>query len=99
MRESFERISGFEWDEGNREKNKLKHDVSTGESEQIFFNEPLIILNDVKHSQTEQRYSAFGRTNTGRMLTIVYTVRGSNIRVISARDMNKKERLFYEEED
>ena len=99
MKESFEGISGFEWDDGNREKNQIKYNVSTGESEQVFFNEPLIILCDKKHSQIEQRFAAFGVTNTGRMLIIVYTIRGSRIRVISARDMNKKERVFYEEQN
>ncbi len=99
MEKSFKGISGFEWDGGNREKNKIKHDVSTGESEQIFFNEPLIILNDIKHSQTEQRFAAFGVTNNGRALVVVYTIRNNRIRVISARDMNKKERVFYENQD
>lgn len=99
MKETFEGISGFEWDDGNREKNKIKHGVSTGESEQVFFNEPLIILNDKKHSQIEQRFAAFGITNTGRMLMIVYTIRNSRIRIISARDMNKKERVFYEKQN
>jgi uncharacterized protein len=66
------------------------------ECEQVFFNQPLIVLDDAKHSDKEERFAAFGQTDTGRKLTIVYTVRGTLLRVISARDMNKKERLFYE---
>ncbi len=98
MNESFSGLAGFEWDAGNRTKNKEKHDVSTGETEQVFFNEPLIILDDAKHSKAEKRVAAFGVTDAGRRLVVVYTVRGDKIRVISARDMHKKERAFYEQE-
>ncbi len=66
VKETFGDIKSFDWDDGNRDKNRTKHDVSTGESEQVFFNEPHIILNDFKHSQTEQRFAAFGVTNNGR---------------------------------
>jgi uncharacterized DUF497 family protein len=86
---------GFDWDDGNRDKN-LKHDVHGWECEQLFFNNPLIILDDMKHSDSERRYAAFGQTDSGRRLVIVYTMRGQRLRVISARDMNKKERAFYE---
>lgn len=87
---------GFEWDDANRGKN-LKHGVQNWECEQIFFNEPLIVLDDPKHSMAEKRNAAFGITDDGRQLAVVYTMRGSNIRVISARDMNRKERRFYED--
>jgi len=96
MKETFERITGFDWDDGNREKNRLKHDVLNGECEDVFFNQPLIILDDAKHSKKEKRYAALGGTDSGRGLTVVFTLRGYLIRVISARDMNKKERRFYE---
>ena len=99
MRETFLGITGFDWDSGNREKSKLKHNVSTGESEQVFFNEPLMIIDDDKHSHSESRYAAFGITNAGRKLTVVYTIRSYRIRVISARDMSKKERAFYEDQN
>jgi len=98
MKETFKGIVGFEWDDGNRDKNRIKHNVSTGEAEQIFFNQPLIILNDEKHSHTEIRYAAFGTTDKGRTLTVVYTIRSKKIRIISARDMHRKERTFYEQE-
>ncbi|MCU0857763.1 MAG: BrnT family toxin [Pontiellaceae bacterium] len=89
-------MTGFEWDEGNRDKNQLKHKVSNGECEEVFFNQPLIILEDKAHSQNEARYAAYGVTDDGRRLIICFTVRKTKLRVISARDMHKKERQFYE---
>lgn len=90
-------IDGFEWDAGNSTKNEA-HQVSLAESEQIFFNEPLLILSDAKHNQYEDRYHALGKTNDGRTLHITFTLRKNKtkIRVISARDMHKKERAIYE---
>lgn len=96
MREVFTDIIGFDWDDGNRDKNRLKHNVLNGECEDVFFNQPLIIVSDTKHSKKEKRYAAFGVTDGGRKLTIIFTQRGDLIRVISARDMNSKERRFYE---
>jgi hypothetical protein len=90
-------IDGFDWDEGNRDKNWLKHAVSTGECEELFFNLPLVVAVDVKHSASEERFLALGRTNGGRLLFVSFTVRGQLIRVISARDMSRKEREIYEE--
>lgn len=90
-------ISGFEWDDGNARKNE-KHGVSAAEAEQVFFNQPLFLLVDVKHSQDEPRFHALGKTHDGRQLHITFTLRagGSMIRVISARNMHRKERAFYE---
>jgi len=96
MRKAYPEMGGFDWDEGNRDKN-LNHGVQNWECEQVFFNEPLIILNDPKHSIAEERSAAFGRTEGGRRLVVIFTMRGSKVRVISARDMNKKERQFYED--
>ncbi len=92
------KISGFNWDEGNTRKNE-KHGVSMAEAEQIFFNEPLLLLMDAKHSQSEPRFHALGKTDDGRTLHITFTLRGASekIRVISARDMHKKERMIYEQ--
>ncbi len=98
MQSVFSQLDGFEWDDGNHHKNRLKHNVSAEECEEIFFNEPLIILEDHKHSQEEQRYAAYGSTNEGRRLHIIFTVRETRYRVISARDMHRKERQFYEEQ-
>ena len=98
MQSGFSQLDGFEWDEGNRDKNRLKHKVSNGECEEVFFNQPLIILEDHKHSKDEQRYAAYGITNDGRRLHIIFTVRETKYRVISARDMHRKERQFYDNE-
>jgi uncharacterized DUF497 family protein len=92
------KIADFDWDEGNARKNE-KHGVSTAESEQVFFNEPLLLLADMKHSEGEQRFHALGKTDEGRTLHITFTLRnsGQRIRVISARDMHRKERTIYEQ--
>lgn len=86
---------GFEWDVGNQDKNWILHQVSQSECEQVFFNEPLIITDDEKHSQIEKRWYLLGQTDSKRLLFIVFTVRDKKIRVISARDMSKKERRVY----
>jgi uncharacterized DUF497 family protein len=93
----FSSVTGFEWDEGNQDKNREKHQVSNGECEEVFFNLPLLLEPDPTHSQSESRYYVLGQTNAGRRLFIAFTVRGGNIRVISARDMSKRERNFYEQ--
>ena len=98
MKSNLEDIEGFQWDKGNIEKNWLKHKVLNSECEQVFFNEPLIVADDVKHSQKEQRWFVLGRTELGRKLFIVFTIRNKLIRVISAREMTKKERKIYDEE-
>ncbi len=83
---------GFQWDAGNSGKNWISHQVSKSECEQIFFNQPLIIGDNEKHSQLEIRYYSLGQTDSGRLLFIVSTIRDELIRVISARDMIKKEK-------
>jgi uncharacterized DUF497 family protein len=87
---------GFEWDEGNLTKNWEKHRVSALECEQVFFNRPLIAATDERHSGPESRFYALGQTDNGRRMFVVFTARGSFIRVISARDMSRKERIIYE---
>ena len=92
-------IVGFEWDSGNSRKSAKKHDVSQAEAEQLFFNGPLLLLSDCKHSQEEARYHALGKTDAARQLHVTFTLRrgGTLIRVISARDMHRKERKIYEQ--
>jgi uncharacterized DUF497 family protein len=92
--------TGFDWDEGNVRKSTDKHGVSQAEAEQIFLNEPLLVLEDVRHSQREPRFHALGQTDAGRFLHITFTLRGGGklIRVISARTMHRKERAIYEQE-
>jgi len=92
-------ITGFDWDDGNSRKSTEKHSVIRSEAEQIFFNQPLLLLDDIAHSQKEARYHALGRTDDDRQLHVTFTLRakGTLIRVISARDMNRKERVIYEQ--
>ena len=93
-------IAGFDWDDGNSLKSTERHLVSQAEAEQAFADTRLIIADDVKHSQAEPRYHAMGRTIDGRLLHVTFTLRQSRtrIRVISARNMNRKERAIYEQE-
>ncbi len=87
---------GFQWDEGNSDKNWIKHKVSRLECEELFFNLPLIIREDTKHSHREIRFYTLGRTDSSRFLFVSFTIRDQLIRVISARDMTIKERKKYE---
>jgi uncharacterized DUF497 family protein len=89
------KCTGFQWDKGNIDKNWIAHKVSSFECEQIFFNIPLIAYLDKRHSQSEKRYFTLGKTDADRFLFIVFTIRKRQIRIISARDMNKKERQVY----
>lgn len=93
--EFFPDVQGFQWDEGNSSKNWARHGISQTEAEQVFVNRPVIVTGDVAHSGTEARYFAFGRTDGGRLLTVVFTVRGQFLRVISARPMSRRERRGY----
>lgn len=90
-------IIEFEWDKWNRHKSYEKHKVSWIECEEVFFNEPLYVYCDKKHSREEERYYVLGMTNLLRLLFIVFTRRENKIRIISARDINKKERGVYYE--
>lgn len=96
----LDQISGFDWDDGNARKSEDKHGVGQSEAESVFFNQPLLLLPDPGHSATEPRLHALGHTHDGRRLHITFTLRarGSLIRVISARDMHRKERTIYEEQ-
>jgi uncharacterized DUF497 family protein len=91
--------TGFDWDEGNLVKNWERHRVSASECEQVFFNRPLVAGADKEHSEVENRFYALGVTDSGRRLFVVFTGRGDRIRVISARDMNRRERKVYDESE
>ena len=93
----FGRIIGFQWDDGNDRKSQDRHGVSGTDAEQVFFNAPLRLAADERHSQRETRWHAIGRTDEGRLLHVTFTLReeGQLIRVISARDANRKERVRY----
>jgi uncharacterized DUF497 family protein len=90
--------TGFDWDEGNARKN-VKHGVTRAEVEQVFLNVPLLLADDLKHSQQEPRFHALGRTDLDRWLHVTFTERGNGslIRPISARVMSRKERTVYEQ--
>jgi uncharacterized protein len=94
--ERLTRASGLEWDAGNLEKNWRTHQVSAAECEQLFFNQPLVVAGDPAHSQREERFYALGQTDAGRRLFVAFTLRGDLLRVISARDMSRKERKVYD---
>lgn len=91
-------LTGFEWDKGSLNKNRLKHNVEPSECEEVFFNTPLIILADEKHSISEKRYKVIGITRNGRKLSLSITIRNNKIRVIMARDQSKKEKSLFEAE-
>jgi len=93
--ERLARCEGFQWDEGNLQKIWERHQVLPAECETVFLNQPLMVGDDSKHSGHEERFYALGRADSGRLLFVVFTIRGRLIRPISARDMNRKEREIY----
>lgn len=86
----------FDWDKGNLDKNLVKHNVTNQEAEEIFSHGPLIVAEDAKHSTKESRFVALGETKRGRKLFLSFTIRNNKVRIISVRDMNKKEEVVYE---
>jgi uncharacterized protein len=95
LSEFFQNIEGFEWDEANSSKNWTRHQVSQTEAEQVFLNRP-VVVSDARPG-TEARWFAFGRTDGERLLTVVFTIRGPRLRVISARPMSRPERKRYDQ--
>ena len=95
----WSRIAGFDWDAGSERKSADKHGVSKLEAEQVFFNRPLLVVADDKHSVDERRFHALGHTDGGRFLMATFTLRSDQtlLRVISVRQMSRKERLYYEQ--
>ena len=96
----LDRILGFQWDWGNARKSADKHSVRQAEAEQVFFNEPLLVVEDIGHSRSEPRFHALGVTDVRRRLHVTFTKREKDtwIRIISARDMSREERSRYEQE-
>ena len=90
-------IEGFQWDAGNSRKISERHEVTQAEAEEAFFNRPVLVVDDDRHSSSERRFALHGVTNGMRALTVIFTVRGKLVRIISARDMSRKERRAYEE--
>ena len=94
----WERLSsatGFDWDKANLHKNWEKHQVSPFECEQVFFNRPLVVHVSQGRTADEERFYSLGKTDSERMLFLVFTMRGNQIRVISARPMSREERKEY----
>jgi len=94
--ERLAECEGFQWDGGNSDKIWRRHQVTPAECEEVFFNHPLVIGEDERHSTTEERLYALGQTDAARLLFVVLTIRGSLVRVISARDMSREERKVYQ---
>ncbi|MEA3464140.1 MAG: BrnT family toxin [Patescibacteria group bacterium] len=92
---NLSQIQGFDWDDGNAEKNWAKHKVTPEECEKIFKNKPLNIFYDQQHSQKENRFVAFGTINNKKLLTVAFIIRNNKIRIISARNQSRKERKIY----
>jgi uncharacterized DUF497 family protein len=99
MKSIFESVEGFEWDKGNILKNKTKHGMSYQECEEVFRFLPLLLGKDILHSIQEERYYVLGKTASERKLFLAFTVRLRKIRIISARDMSRKERMIYAKEE
>src|ERR1700712_5126291 len=93
-------VEGFQWDESNSRKSSNKHGVTQNEAEQAFFNEPIVVISDNSHSLIETRFNALCHTDQDRFLHVTFILRdqGRLIRLISARDMNRKERMRYEQD-
>ena len=96
MLKLLENCESFQWDEGNSEKNWISHKVTKAEAEQVFFNKPVILSNS-KISKKEKHWYLLGKTDQDRKLFAVFTIRDTSIRIISARDMSKKEKEVYDE--
>ena len=94
----FSNVVEFDWSGGNDAKNLAKHNVTTREAEAVFFNKPFLVAADNPHSKDEARFYAFGLTTEGRRLFISFTLRGSRIRIISARDLSRQERKRFQHE-
>lgn len=89
----------FEWHEEKAKENLRKHKVNFEEAKTVF-NDPLsITIADPKHSADEDRYIDIGLSVKGQVLVVVYTERGSNIRIISCRKATKAEQRTYERKD
>lgn len=90
------KVKGFQWDKGNVDKSYQKHGITPNEAEEVFVNEDILLQDDVGHSQVEERFTAIGKTTQDNILFVVFTARGTKIRIISARKANIKERRQYE---
>lgn len=93
---NLNKYKGFQWDKWNIDKSHEKHKITANESEEIFLDENLQVVKDVKHSQKEARFIAIGKTSENKTLFVVFTLKKNKVRIISARKANKKERSKHE---
>ena len=94
-RDPLDDCTGFDWDEANAQKNWERHRGTPEEAEEVFFNEPLVVRSDIRHSHGEKRYYAPGQTSFDRYLLVAFPIRRNLIRVISVREMNRREQEIY----
>jgi hypothetical protein len=87
----------FEWDENKAKSNLAKHEVSFEEASAVFGDPLSLTVPDPAHSQAEDRFITMGHSHQRKLLIVVHTERGDNIRVVSARRASRKERKTYEE--
>lgn len=95
MNFDFVPYQDFEWDEWNVKKNWVRHKTTDKDCEEVFTDPRKRILPDVFHSKKEKRFILIGSTFDARVLYVAFTIRNKRIRVISARDLNRKERNLY----
>jgi len=86
----------FEWDPLKARSNVAKHRVGFEEASTVFGDPLSLTIPDPEHSETEKRYVTMGIAFTGKLLVVVHTDRGNNIRIISARRASRRERKSYE---
>lgn len=86
----------FEWDKGNIDKSFKKHGITNEEAEEVFVCSLTVLLEDEKHSGIEKRYLLLGKSEEGKLLSVIFTIRGRKVRVVSARPVSRKERRLYE---
>lgn len=87
----------FVWDEKKAKQNLKKHGVGFEEASTVFGDPLALTIHDPLHSEEEDRYVTLGESNRRRLLVVVFTERGANLRIISARVASRRERTDYEE--
>ena len=86
----------FEWDRLKAEQNRKKHGVSFDDAVTVFYDPFAATFDDPDHSSGEQRLITIGYSSHDRLLVVVHAERGRNIRIISARPANARERKNHE---
>jgi uncharacterized DUF497 family protein len=89
----------FEWDPNKAALNLERRNVSFPEAATVFDDPLSVAVPDPDHSFEEQRFIIVGASHRGRLLIVAYTERGENIRIITARELTRKEKEAYEEGD